>query len=144
MNKARLEEASSGAPMADAAATSWEAGEIAWRPSPDLIAKSNLQQFMREHKIGSLDELQRRSTSDLHWFWKAVLCDLDIRFRKPFDSVLDLSDGPEWAHWCKGGIMNIVDNCLDKYAGTPTDNKIAVAWEGENGETKRLSYHPRA
>jgi len=32
--------------------------------------------------------------------------------------------------------MNIVDNCLDKYSGTATDLKIAIRWEGEDGETK--------
>ncbi len=115
-------------------------GEIVWRPSPELIAQSNLQQFMSAHGLGSLGELHERSITDLDWFWNSVLRDLDIRFRRPFESVVDLSRGLEWPVWCVGGGMNIADNCLDKYAGTPTDAKTAVCWEGEEGLTRRISY----
>src|SRR5207253_2393768 len=115
-------------------------GEIVWRPGPDMIAQSNLQRFMRAHGMRSLPELQQRSTTDLDWFWNAVLTDLDIRFRKPYSPVLDLSRGIQWPQWCVGGMMNIVDNCLDKYAGTATDSKMAIRWEGEEGNTKSLSY----
>jgi len=115
-------------------------GEIVWRPTPELIAASNLRQFMDRHGLGSLAELQDRSTSDLAWFWEAVLRDLDIRFYEPYSRVVDLSRGLPWAEWCVGGRLNIVHNCLDKYAGTPVDEKAAVSWEGEEGEIRRLSY----
>lgn len=36
--------------------------------------------------------------------------------------------------------MNIVDNCLDKYAHTATGSKAAIRWEGEAGQSKTLSY----
>jgi acetyl-CoA synthetase len=114
--------------------------EIAWRPTPEQIAQSNLTRFTHQHGLASLEELQQRSITDLDWFWNAVLRDLDIRFRKPYTRVLDLSRGAEWPQWCVGGEMNIVDNCLDKYAGTPTDDRTAVAWEGEEGQTRRVSY----
>ena len=115
-------------------------GEIVWRPTPELMAQSNLTRFMRMHGLHSLDELQQRSTTDLDWFWNAVLRDLDIRFRRSYSRVVDLSGGFAWPEWCVGGVMNIVDNCLDKYAGTPTDAKAAVVWEGEEGQARRLSY----
>src|SRR5437867_7033537 len=115
-------------------------GEIAWRPSPELIAQSNLTRFMRAHDLLSLEQLQQRSTTDLDWFWNAVLKDLDIRFRQPYSRVLDLSRGIAWPDWCVGGVMNIVDNCLDKYAGTPIDAKTALIWEGEEGKTRHLSF----
>ena len=41
----------------------------------------------------SLDELQQRSTTDIAWFWDAVLADLDIRFHQPYSQVVDLSRG---------------------------------------------------
>ena len=115
-------------------------GEIVWRPTPELMAQSNLRRFMAKHGLGTLEELQRRSVSDLDWFWNAVLHDLDIRFRRPYSRVVDLSRGTAWPEWCVGGVMNIVDNCLDKYAGTPTDSKTAIIWEGEEGQARRLSY----
>jgi len=114
--------------------------EIVWHPSPELMAQSNLRRFIAAHNLPSLDELQQRSTTDLDWFWNAVLRDLDIRFRRPFSRVVDLSRGIAWPEWCVGGVMNIVDNCLDKYAGTTTDEKCAVIWEGEEGQARRVSY----
>ena len=48
-------------------------GEFVWWPSPELIAKSNLQQFIEKHRLGSYDELMRRSTTDIAWFWDTVL-----------------------------------------------------------------------
>jgi acetyl-CoA synthetase len=47
-------------------------GEIVWRPRAELIAQSNLKRFMDRHGIGSFDELMRRSTTDIAWFWDAV------------------------------------------------------------------------
>ena len=105
-----------------------------------MIAASNLAQFMRTHQLGSLEELQHRSTIDLHWFWDAVLQDLQIQFRHPYSSVLDLSSGIAWPQWCVGGVMNIIDNCLDKYSDTSIDTKIAMRWEDEAGDTKCFTY----
>jgi len=86
-------------------------GKIVWEPSAELIAESNLTAFMKAHDLRSLDELQHRSTTDLPWFWNAVLEDLKIQFRRPYSSVVDLSRGMAWPQWCVGGVMNIVDNC---------------------------------
>jgi acetyl-CoA synthetase len=115
-------------------------GGIVWRPSPEIMSQSNLARFMGAHGLRSLNELQARSTTDIAWFWKAVLQDLDIRFRRPYSRVVDLSRGIAWPEWCVGGEMNIVDNCLDKYAGTGTDTKVAIQWEGEDGQARCLSY----
>src|SRR2546425_8309971 len=104
------------------------------------MAQSNLRRFMAKHGLGALEELQRRSVTNLDWFWNAVLRDLDIRFRRPYSRVVDLSPGIAWPQWCVGGAMNIVDNCLDKYAGSPTDTKPALLWEGEEGQARRFSY----
>lgn len=115
-------------------------GDIVWRPTPDLIAASYLRRFMDRHGIGSLDDLQRRSTADIAWFWDAVLADLDVRFYESYSAVVDLSAGPAWPRWCVGGIMNVVHNCLDKYAGTPTDAHAAIRWEGEDGDSRAVTY----
>lgn len=116
-------------------------GEIVWRPTPDTIERSNLTRFMRRHGIGSWDELMTRSTGDVAWFTDAVLEFLDVRFRVPYTQVVDLSDGIEWPRWCAGGQMNIVDNCVDKWAADPADRgRPALIWEGEEGATRTLTY----
>ena len=115
-------------------------GEFVWHPTPELIAQSNLQQFIEKHGLGSYDELMRRSTTDIAWFWDTILRDLDVQFYKPYSRVVDLSDGKPWAHWCVDGEMNIVHNMIDKYAGTPTDERIAIKSEIEDGATRTLTY----
>jgi acetyl-CoA synthetase len=115
-------------------------GEFVWHPTPDLVAQSNLQRFIDKHELGSYDELIRRSTTDIPWFWNAVLSDLDIQFYKPYSRVVDLSEGKPWARWCVGGEMNIVHNLLDKYADTEIDKKIAIKSEIEDGTARSLTY----
>ncbi len=115
-------------------------GEFVWHPSAELIAQSNLQQFIDKHRLGSYDELMRRSTTDIAWFWDTVLRGLDIEFYKPYSQVVDLSDGKPWARWCVGGEMNIVHNLLDKYADTQIDKKLAIKSEIEDGTTREVTY----
>ena len=115
-------------------------GEFVWHPSPELIAQSNLQHFIEKHRLGSYDELMRRSTTDIAWFWDAVLNDLDIQFHEPYSRVVDLSEGKPWAKWCVGGGMNIVHNLLDKYAETSTDKKLSIRSETEDGTARELTY----
>ena len=104
-------------------------GAVAWRPTPEQIAHSRLMAFMKKHGLSSLDELMAISTTDLEWFWRAVIDDLGIEFYEPFRRVIDLSPGIERPSWCVGGRMNIVHNCLEKWIGTPTEHRPAIRWE---------------
>ncbi len=115
-------------------------GEFVWHPTPELIAQSNLQRFIDKHQLGSYDELMRRSTTDIAWFWDTVLRDLDIQFYKPYSQIVDLNEGKPWPHWCVGGELNIVHNLLDKYAGSKIDNRFAIKSEIEDGTTCTLTY----
>ncbi len=115
-------------------------GDIVWRPSAEIIAQSRLKQFMDRHGIGSLEELQRRSTEEIEWFWSAVLEELGIEFYVPYERIVDTSRGIAWPRWCCGGVMNIVHNCLDKWRGTPVGRREAVRWEGEEGAVRVLTY----
>ena len=65
-------------------------GDIVWRPSAELIAQSRLKQFMDRHDIGTLAELQRRSTENIEWFWDAVMRELDLEFFQPYERIVDL------------------------------------------------------
>jgi acetyl-CoA synthetase len=114
--------------------------EIVWRPSPEHIENAHLTHFMRQNNVASFEELIERSGSDVAWFTDALLQYLDIRFRVPYSKVVDLSRGIEWPRWCVDGRMNIVDNCLDKHIGTELEDQRALVWEGEEGETRTLTY----
>ena len=115
-------------------------GEFVWFPTPAYTEGSHLQRFMAEHGLGSLDALQAKATGDIAWFWDAVLKYLDIQFYEPYHQIVDLSRGKPWPQWCVGGVMNIVHNCLDKWMGTPQQDRAALRWEGEEGTTRALTY----
>ena len=68
-------------------------GDIVWQPTPDQIDHSRLKQFMDKHGLSTFADLMHRSTTDLDWFWAAVLRDLDIEFYEPYSKVVDLSKG---------------------------------------------------
>ena len=115
-------------------------GDIAWRPSKELVDGSRLTAFIRRHGLKDYDDLLRKSTTDVTWFWTAVFDDLGIEFYEPFTQLLDLSQGPAWPRWCVGARLNMAHNCLDKWMGTPTESRVAVRWEGEEGARRTLTY----
>src|SRR5215468_7436714 len=116
-------------------------GDVVWRPSDGIVAQSRLRKFMDRHGIASLEELQRRSTEDIEWFWTVVLRELGIEFYRPYECILDASRGIAWPRWCCGGKMNIVHNCLDKWHGTPTARREAIRRHGERGCSGALHAH---
>ena len=114
--------------------------DVVWTPDPEVVANSNLRRFMDRHDLADLDALQERSASDVGWFWEAVLDDLDIEFYCDYDEIVDLSGGIQRPTWCVGGEMNIVHNLLDKWQGTPVEDRPALRWEREEGSTRELTY----
>ena len=115
-------------------------GEIVWRPTPEYVNHSNLKRFMEAHGLADFEALLQKSTADIAWFWDTVLKELGIEFYEPYETVVDLSAGAQWPRWCVGGKLNIVHNCLDKWLGTAVQNRVALRWEGEEGQTRLLSY----
>ncbi len=127
---------------------------FAWEPDERYLTRSRLLRFMRAQGIDSLDEMWRRSVADISWFWDAVVRDLGLEFYQPYRQVVDLSAGAPWARWFVGGTYNYVHNALDRHLApsplpggalgsrseTGSASRVAVIWEGEDGEVRRLSY----
>jgi len=128
-----------------------EIDEVIYEPDGEFIEESNVYEFMQEHGIEDFEELHRRSTTEvegvaasgLDWFWGAVVDHLDLEFDKPYDAVRDASEGPQFTDWYVGGELNIAHNTLDRHASpdSPTRNKVATIWEGEDGDIRELTYH---
>jgi len=116
------------------------AGAIVWSPTPDYSERMRVWQFMKRHGLRDYAELVRRSADDIEWFWKGVVEDLPIDFYTPYESVLDQTRGAAHARWFSGGTINLTHNCLDRHAQSERGSRPALIWEGENGETRVLSY----
>lgn len=116
-------------------------GNFVWHPTPDYVERANLTAFMRRHGLADYEALMQRSTTDIAWFTDAVLKFLNIRFTTPYRQVVDLSRGPMWPQWCVGGRLNIVETCVDAHYDDPKlANRPALVWEGEEGQTRTLTY----
>jgi len=112
---------------------------IVWRPTEEYVERANVTRFMRAHGIATEDELIARSVEDVAWFWDAVVRDLDLPFLRPYERVLDTSNGVEWATWFGGGLVNLAHACVDRWAER-TPDAPAVIWEGEEGEVREVTY----
>jgi acetyl-CoA synthetase len=117
-----------------------QSSQIAWRPTPDVIADANLTKFIEACGVEDYDALLDWSINEPEQFYRALFEFLDYRFTKPFNQALDISDGIERTQWCVGGETNVTLNCLDKWAGTPTWHKPALDWIGEDGQSQTWTY----
>ncbi|MBN2066364.1 MAG: acetate--CoA ligase [Candidatus Thermoplasmatota archaeon] len=115
--------------------------EIVWKPTEEYIKNANITRFMKNYGIKDYDELIQKSTDDIAWFWDAVIKDLNIEWFQPYEKVFDDSRGIQWTKWFVGGKINIVHNCLDKHVASDNKNNIAITWENEQGDVRKLTYH---
>ena len=113
---------------------------VVWRPSKAYLDKSRLLRFMRRHNIAAYADLLARADADPAWFWDAVSADLGLVWQRPYTQVMDTSRGIPWTTWFTGGHFNYVYSALDKHVTSGAGERAAVIWEGEDGETRRLSY----
>jgi acetyl-CoA synthetase len=110
----------------------------AWRPTADLLADARLAGLLRATGMRDVDALQVRAVDDPGWFWGAAVDDLGLDWQRRPTSVLDQSDGPEWARWWSGGAFNYADAAVEGRAARDAESG-ALAWEGEDGETRTLT-----
>jgi acetyl-CoA synthetase len=113
--------------------------DFAWEPTPAYIDDANVTRLMRRHGIDDFASLLARSQEEPAWFWNAVVEDLGIEFFEPYESVLDVTNGPAWPRWFAGGKINLAHNCVDRPAQLRPDAPALVA-ESEDSTTRTLSF----
>jgi acetyl-CoA synthetase len=112
---------------------------VVWRPDEDRLDSANVTRLAR--RVGAEDHaaLLRWSRAEPEAFWAAVVEDLGIELTSPYATVLDASDGPEWARWFEGATINLGANCVARHARDRPD-ALAVVSEAEDGSQQRLTY----
>ncbi len=103
-------------------------GEV-YYPFPEVVENANVQNPELSY---------REAERDLEAFWARRAGELE--WYKKWDKVLDESGKPFYK-WFVGGKTNIVLNALDRHVKTWRRNKLALIWEGENGDLRTFSYH---
>ena len=115
-------------------------GKFLWQPSGDYLSGSRVGRFMECHGIQSWQELIRRSTLDVDWFWDAALEYLGIEWFNKYSRLYDDSLGMPWTRWFLGGKLNIVHNCLDRHVRDGKGSKTALFFESDGGSSRTLTY----
>jgi acetyl-CoA synthetase len=75
---------------------------------------------------------------DFEGFWTRLAKE-NVVWNKPFTRTLDESNAPFYK-WFDDGELNASANCLDKHIGTPTENKVAVIFEADDGTVTKTTY----
>ena len=102
-----------------------------WFPAePD---SSNIAWLMRKAGAKDYRNLHAWSVSQRREFWATMVDRLEVQFREPFTSVLELPDGLEYPRRLCGK-LNVVDSCF-----RVPDSSLAVIHQAEDGPIERMS-----
>jgi acetyl-CoA synthetase len=97
------------------------------------------KEFSANAYIGSLEEYEamyRRSIEDPNGFWAEAAREIDW-----FQPWTDVQTGDiSHSKWFVGGKLNLSHNCVDRHAAGARKDKVALLWEGEPGEVRRVTY----
>ncbi len=81
-------------------------------------------------------DFYKKSLDDIEGFWEGEA--RRIEWFKTWDKILNWD--PPFAKWFPGGMLNASYLCVDRHLKNWRRNKVAIYWEGENGEERTLSY----
>ncbi|QPE03997.1 acetate--CoA ligase [Microbacterium schleiferi] len=82
-------------------------------------------------------ELYQRAADDREGFWAEQA--RELHWHTPFTEVLDWST-PPFAKWFADGELNVAYNCLDRHVEAGNGDRVALLWEGEPGDSRRVTY----
>ena len=83
------------------------------------------------------EELYAEASADREAFWADHA--RALHWHKPFTDVLDWSN-PPFAQWFADGELNVAYNCLDRHVEAGNGDRVALLWEGEPGDERRVTY----
>jgi len=81
------------------------------------------------------DTIRKKADADFVSFWNEQAKNLS--WFSPWEKTLDWQ--PPFAKWFVGGTINASYNALDIHQSSKSD-KSAILWEGENGESRNITY----
>ena len=82
-------------------------------------------------------ELYAQADADREGFWAEQA--RALHWHTPFTQVLDWSN-PPFAQWFADGELNVAYNCLDRHVEEGNGDRVAILWEGEPGDERRVTY----
>lgn len=101
--------------------------ELDLSPDPAFTAQAN-----------GTAEMYDEAAADHEGFWARQARER-ITWSKEFDTTLDWSEAP-FAKWFVGGELNVAYNCVDRHVEAGNGDRVAIHFEGEQGDTRTITY----
>ena len=95
-------------------------------PPQEFAAAANATSEMYDQAAADREGFWAKQAEHLHWDTK-------------WSQVLDWSDAP-FAKWFVGGKLNVAYNCVDRHVDEGNGDRVAIHWEGEPGDSRRITY----
>ncbi len=95
-------------------------------PSAEFAAQANAHADLYEAAAQDREAFWAEQARALHW-------------HTPFTKTLDWSN-PPFATWFEDGELNVAYNCLDRHVEAGLGERVALLWEGEPGDERRVTY----
>jgi acetyl-CoA synthetase len=99
-------------------------------PPAEFAAKARIK------NVAEYEAMYRRSVEQPDEFWAEAAKELD--WFAPWTKVIE--GEAQHAKWFINGKLNLSYNCVDRHALGARKNKIALIWEGEPGEVRKLTF----
>ncbi|MBA3803572.1 MAG: acetate--CoA ligase [Acidimicrobiia bacterium] len=93
-------------------------------------------EFKRDALVTDTD-LYDEAARDDEAFWATQAAEL-VHWDREWDTILDWQ--LPYAKWFVGGQLNASYNCLDRHVEAGNGDKVALHWEGEPGDTRKITY----
>ena len=100
-------------------------------PSAAFTAQANV-------KPAEFQAMLTKAAADYAGFW-GDLASEHLIWAKPFTKSLDDSHAP-FFKWFEDGELNASYNCLDRHISTPTEDKVAIIFEADDGKVTEITY----
>jgi acetyl-CoA synthetase len=107
-------------------------------PSADVVANANITAYMKSKGFDDYEAFFQWSLDNRFEFWEDMA--KELHWFAPWNKTFEWTEKP-FFKWFTDGKFNISYNCLDRYMDTPTRDKVAFYWEGDDGSTRTLTYH---
>ncbi len=108
----------------------------------DMFSEEHLKPFLPDQLFKSRaltndQTLYRKAENDRLLYWAEMAENID--WINKWDQILDNSN-PPYFKWFVNGKLNVAANCLESQIKKGLGNKIAIIFEGENGDSVSLTY----
>ena len=100
-------------------------------PSAAFTAQANV-------KPENFQAMLAKAASDYSGFW-GDLASEHLIWAKPFTRSLDDTNAP-FFKWFEDGELNASYNCLDRHISTPTEDKVAIIFEADDGKVTEITF----